>query len=331
MRPREPEHPVAQAATEVFRATSEGAAELPLTAHGLIFVALFVGIILWLVGGKFIKPAIATVGVVVGGAMGFLLLPILGVSTVLGLPGPYLGMAIGGILGLILAILLFRVSMIVAGGVTFGVAGLLGGAIYLQYMPSEFQPSSSETTQVQRDAQPGEGSKPPATGFAPDSLTGQEILEEAERRLGHAADAAGELLDQIGEDTQRVLRTVAQRAEKFAEGLWRQMSALWSELSTRDKQVVGLATLCGAAAGVLIGLLMPSKSAAMVTSMAGAAIWLASATWLVHAFEVPGRTILHRSPMGWAFIWIVFSILGLMFQFTRAKRSRSSAANDNGE
>ncbi len=320
------ENPVASAAAEAFRTTAEGASDLPLSAHGLILVAFFVGLVLWLVGGRFIKPAIATVGMVVGGAAGFLLLPVLGVSTVLGLPGPFLGMAAGGVLGVVLAVLMFRVSMVVAGAVTFGIAGFLGGAIYLQYMPSEFQPADDESPAMVQPEGPGEG-----TSVAPNSLTGDEMLEEAGKRLEEAKKTAEEAWEQVGEDTKVLARTLADRARQFADGLGRQIAALWGEMSFRDKQIMGLATLGGLTAGMLIGLLMPSKSAAMMTSMAGAAIWLSSATWLAHAFEVPGRTLLHRSPLGWAFIWIVFSVLGLMFQFTRAKRKRVSGGDGDEE
>lgn len=306
-------NPVASATSDLFTDTAQQLPDLPASAHGLVLFAFGAGLLLWLAGGKFIKPVLAVMGIVLGGWTGLVAFPLFGVSHILGVPAHLVGIIGGCLLGLVLSVLLFRVAMIVSGAVAFAAAGFLGGAIYLQYAPTQWRSADSAPAEA---APPADSSPTSPPSLVPDSLTGEDLT----RARDAAADAAQDVLDQMNEDTRTILKGVAERIRKFAEALERQVTRLWNELSPRDKQILGLSTLIGAALGVLIGVLMPGKSAAMITSMAGAAIWLASATWLAHALEIPGRNLLHRSPMGWAFIWIVFSTLGLMFQWTRTKR-----------
>ena len=74
---------------------------------------------------------------------------------------------------------------------------------------------------------------------------------------------------------------------------------------------------------MLVGVVMPRKSAAVVTAMAGAGLWLASGAWLAHAVEVPGKELLHRSPLAWSAIWLAVSLVGIIVQIGRLKPAAS--------
>lgn len=304
--------------SEFIRDTGEHARDLPLSAHALVIGALVAGLVLWLCGGRFIKPVIAALGVVLGGVVGYFVLPVFNVGQLVGIPSPFVGMSIGAILGFVGACLLFRVAMVVSGCAAFAFCGFMGGAIYLQYAPAEFRPAHTEQTPATGGAEPGPG----VSGLRPDSLVPNEALsqEDIDRARETIEKTAEDVWEQLDEDSRRVMEGVAESARRFAAGLRKQLEKQWDALSAADQRVLALATLSGAAFGLLLGVLMPSKSAAVITALGGAAIWLAATTWLWHGLDIPGRSLLHRSPMGWTFIWLVISTVGLMFQWTRTKR-----------
>jgi len=109
--------------------------DLPLTAHLPIALALVAGFLLWLVGGRLIKPAFATLGFVVGGMLGFLLLPIVAPQNILELPSPYAGMIFGGLSGLIVAIVVFRLALGIASAGALALMGMLCGLAFVQFQP----------------------------------------------------------------------------------------------------------------------------------------------------------------------------------------------------
>lgn len=312
------QHLLGDLTSDFIRDTGAHARDLPLSAHALVFGALIAGLVLWLCGGKFIKPVIAALGIVLGGAVGYFVLPIFDVGKLVGIPSPFVGMTVGAILGFVGACLLFRVAMVVAGCAAFAFCGFMGGAIYLQYAPAEFRvPGAANAPPLGT-----EPSAPDSPGFRPDSLVPGEALsqEDIDRARKAIEDSAQDVWEQIDEDSRKVLEGVAESARRFAAGLRKQLEKQWDALSAADQRVLAFATLSGAAFGLLLGVLMPTKSAAVITALGGAAIWLCAMTWLWHGLDIPGHDLLHRSPMGWTFIWLVISTVGLMFQWTRAKR-----------
>ena len=67
---------------------------LPWVAHGVVAASLAAGVIMWLSGGKLLKPLFAFLGGVAGGAVGFVALPT-ATAAVFNVPSPYVGFEIG--------------------------------------------------------------------------------------------------------------------------------------------------------------------------------------------------------------------------------------------
>ncbi len=109
-------------------------ADLPWLIHIPVAMAFLAGLVLWLVGRKVIRPVTITTGLAIGGMLGFLLVPVvvptIGVS-------PYLGLVGGSVVGLLLALMLYRVATAVTFGSAVGAgcgmmaAALLGATLTL--------------------------------------------------------------------------------------------------------------------------------------------------------------------------------------------------------
>ncbi len=300
--------------TQVQDSPSPGVAlhELPPAAHLPMALALVAGFLLWMIGGRLVRPAFCAVGSVIGAFTGFLLLPLLGAQEVLGFPSPYAGLVVGGLSGLVVSIVAFRLAMALLAAGALGLGGLLTGMIVLQMSPGQVAPV--ETTDDQQ-----------VTALAIDQMRGalrdtpMDGAEETIRALGRQS------LDSLNEDTRRAMQTAYGKTRAFLDRLAAQARAIWEGTTPRQQVILAGSTLLGACGGLLLGLAAPRRSAAIVSAMTGSAVMLASGTWLVFAFEIPGRGVLHRSPMAWITIWLAVAILGMALQ-SRSKPQPASAS-----
>ena len=296
------DNPAGQLAGDLLRDAGDALSTAPLGAQGVMILVLIAGLILWFAGGRVVKPALLALGVALGAAGGMILLPELGTTQVASIPSPYVGLAGGAIVGGIVAAMLFRMAITVSAVGAFAAGGLLAGACFLQFAPRLIPP------------------EPPPPLASPESAVDLDALTTGlDTSLGRAASIKRELAEHLDPETRAMLHTAAGQTRRFFEHLARQTRTLWADLSPREQAVLVGGSLVGGVLGLLVGLVMPRKSAAIVTAMAGAGLWLASATWLAHAAQIPGRELLHRSPLAWAAIWLAVSALGVAVQLTRLR------------
>lgn len=299
------DNPAGQLAGDLLRDAGDAISTAPLGAQGVMVLVLIAGLILWFAGGKVVKPALLAVGVALGAAGGMILLPELGTTQVASIPSPYVGLAGGAIAGGAVAAMFFRMAITVSAVGAFAAGGLLAGACFLQFAPRLIPPE-------------------PAPLASPESSVDLDALTSGlDTSLDRAASIKRDLAEHLDPRTRAMLHTAAGQTRQFVERLARQTRSLWDDLSPREQAVLVGGTLVGGIVGLLVGLVMPRKSAAIVTAMAGAALWLASTTWLAHAAQVPGRELLHRSPLAWAGIWLAVSVLGVVVQLARLRPAAS--------
>jgi hypothetical protein len=283
--------------------------ELPFGVFGAAIVALAAGLVLWLAGRMVIKPIFAVIGGVTGSMLGFFFLPLVAPETIAEWPSTTVGLAVGAVLGLAVAIVLFRFTMAISTAVVLGILGGLGAATYLHF--DSIHQNEVAAYEAQALSQ--------ADQFLPD------IPRSDSSPTGDGTQTAS--------DGDQPELNPAQRASKFVQELYEELVVpWWDRQPVRSRFILSGTVFVGAAMGLLIGLAMPVKSAAVTTAMAGSAVWLPNAAFLLTAANLPGHGALARlGPMGSLIVWIVIAAIGMVFQISSIGKSNDNDKDDDDD
>lgn len=320
---------------------------LPIEAHAAVGIMLIVGLGLWLFGGKIIKPMFGIAGLVLGGLVGMIALPAFGVESVGGAPSALIGMAIGGVIGFVMTLMMLKIAIVFAAGLGFAAVGFLGGTVYLSYNPL---PDDNPPAFVIDDSERAHDGRllfeNPYTG---EKMTlGQltETLHEADSFLSGSKGTALEAEDSLNAEgehgvlSQEHLRAIAVRCEAIVREGFDMAKSHWNALSQRERLVVVSSTFGSLALGLLVGFMMPKKATAFITALAGSAIWLTAGALLIEAFLPGMRGLTDQPSVVWAGVWAFMFLVGLVVQLaglgkaTPAKKRRKKKAEaeaDEGE
>lgn len=314
-------------------------------AHTAVGVALVVGLMLWAFGGKVVKPAFAVLGFVAGGLIGMMIAPAVGVEDAFGLEATTLAMLGGGIGGVFLAAMLFRLAMTATATIALGSLGLMAGLVAAPHL--ELEPPEALASIVGQSPPADEGaidggphdelpdsssalltggrpraiavSDPVPIGLGhPDALdagsdTGPFAGGQSSGAIGNR-DRAAETLDAFAEEASAFAVEASRRVSAFASQLWGATKVAFSELKPRERYTVGVFTLGGAALGLLLGSLAPRKAASLVTALFGSAVWMTALVWTMLALELPGTDLLDQPPVHWAMAWGIVALVGMVYQ-----------------
>jgi hypothetical protein len=318
-----PNHPLLTLAAsgssggDAIRETFRIVQALPLEAHLGVALLMLAGLALWLFGGRLIKPLFAVIGLTIGAVAGLVLLPAAGFETAAGVSGALIGLVIGAVIGLTLALILLKVAIVFAALLGFALVGFLGATIYLQYtpMPDDAPPPPFVDKDTPRASSGRLLFKHPTTGqpVTIEELTGS--LREAGRILGGAPGSGAD----DGENDR--LSAIAARCRAAVAETVDAIKSRWNAWSTRERMVVVFSTLGSLALGLLVGVFMPNRATALVTSLAGSAIWLISAVWLINALAPSLNHITDQRPEAWAVVWLLVFLAGLVVQLSGLGRS----------
>lgn len=314
--------PLAAAPTVPASAAGTPVGTLPLGLHAPAVVGLIAGLILWSLGARMIKLALALVGAAAGAVIGSLLVPTVGLTSVAGFPAHGVGLVAGTILGLVAAILLFRFAMVVAGAGVLGAAAALAGLVYVNIAPPppDLRAPDELSGLIEWSPESREQSPPESVDDPIREALSQEALAAGQRQAQETADR---IRDSVGEDTAAAIGEAAERIRAFVRGVWGAFLTHWNGLDAAQRLVLAGFVVIGLAAGALVGLAMPTRSAAMITSLAGSAVWLTSLAWLAEAMRLPGREFLigaGSASARWLIIWPIIAIIGLVFQLRNLKK-----------
>ncbi len=255
--------------------------------HAPALIGLIVGLILWLVGGRVLKPAVVLLGAAGGALAGSVIAPRLLDGSIAGAEPAWIGMAVGGLIGLGAAVAVFRVAMAAAGAGVFAAVGILGALVYLNFQPGglELRDQGGAQTVSLRD-RVVESATRVAMNSAADRATGATDEEQSASLHAAAGAEAKSLWAAVPEESRLLLASVA-----FAAGL----------------------------AGMLIGALMPVRAASIVTALMGSAVALASAVWLAGALQIQWVEPSRVGPVGWLAAWAMLAAAGVYLQGSRRK------------
>lgn len=285
-------------------------------------VALMAGLMLWLVGARVIKPVFFLFGLAIGSFAGTTILPLTGLPTFhpggITLTPGVTGLICGGILGALVSLAMFRLVIAFTSALAFAAAGVLGAFIFLHFNPT----ISDDPSQMQSAlAESGESVAGITTSL------NEQITREAAERSVQLLDQDNKLLD---EETKQQLKDAATRSKEFLVHMSEVIKEDLNERPTRDKLIASSAGFAGLAFGLLIGVVMPRRTTALVTSLLGSAVCLASVTALLTARSGQRPEFLDQSAVVWASGWVILAILGLMVQLGFLTKSTNKKRADGG-
>jgi len=285
-------------------------------------VALMAGLLLWIMGARVIKPVFFLFGLAIGAFVGTTLLPLTGVPTfhpggVTITPG-VTGMICGGIIGSLCALAMFRLVIAFTSALAFAAAAVVGALIFLHFNPTLGEGGEVESVMV-------EGGQTIA-GIT--SSLNEEISRQAAEQSLDAIDSDNKVLT---EDAKQQLKDAAERSKEFLDQLWTTISDELERRPTRDKMIAFSSGFAGLAFGLLIGVAMPKRTTALVTSLFGSAVCMASVSALLTARSGQRPDFLDQSAVVWAIAWVMLTMVGLMVQLGFLSNRTNKGRTDTGD
>jgi len=267
---------------------------MPWSIHAAVGLALVAGLVVWIFGRRLFRPMLVLSGGVLGAAAGL----------VAGAAIPHewsilWPVGIGAVVAMLVAIVAYRFVMALLLALSLGLAAPLGFFAY------------AELT--------GMYAGHPASAISDDELIPDQLRDPL-KQIGR----------QLDEQTKRLLERPAkpddETAEAEAQPAWRQRlddtvkfivetaSQKWSDAPGAQKVLTVLFAAGGIIGGIIIGVLLPTLSASVVTSLAGAMIILTSGYWLLMRSGLSVEAVLPHSAATSLAWWLGTAVIGLFIQ-----------------
>ncbi|MEQ8769366.1 MAG: hypothetical protein RIB60_02535 [Phycisphaerales bacterium] len=316
-------------------------AESALPEGGAVaLVAWFVaGVVLWLLGGRVLKPAFLLIGAAAGGFTGVVLLPLTGLPeiTIGGMAlGPGLiGLVIGAIIGALVAVGMFRVVITLSAGFVFAIAGTMIGLVYLQHAPSDSGDVTVGEVVEGAAAESGDQLRD-STNSMRDEAAGA-IRDLAEGLAGDAAESGaddatrGLLSDEDSDKIKEHVRNAAEQSRAFLGFVRDSARAEWDERTPRERVVILGSAMAGMLVGLIGGVVFPRRATALITALLGAAIGLGAGVALLRSLAGLGPDALAFSPQTWAIVWVGTAVIGVSLQLGVIGRKGGFGPSDDDD
>lgn len=320
----------------------EGLGSLPWGVHAAVALAMAAGLVLWLMGQRYVRHTVVLLGAVVGALIGTAVAPAIashgGATQAAGAGGSgavYQGLLIGLFVGALVGLLMFRSAMALALGVVLGALLPLSAATVLHFWPLSKETGES-VLRMQEDveqragderrefAESGERFVRESVGRAPVhvGMFGMAALAQLETGAEKGGAESHSGVERLPES----MRAPMERVQAFTGQVIGAAKTEWEAIPNAHKAIIVVAGVVGLAAGVILGLMMPAWGAAACTAMFGAFVWLAAFVWLSNAFNAPWRTMLDRGPSFWLATWGAASLVGMGVQWSGLLQAKKKPA-----
>jgi hypothetical protein len=309
---------------------------LPWAAHMMAAGALATGLVLWLIGRRVLKPMVAVLFALLGGAIGFVVVPM---TILAGSVSVYVGLAVGAAIGALLGVILYRFAMAIGLGLVLGVAAPLTVAAVMSFK-ADHHADGAPAAQAPSGVVQGEPNGDAEADTLPARVT-EEVIRRQIDSLSKQLETdttepitEGEAAAPKPADTtalEEVVRTAADRVEAFARAVADDVATGWGQLSPRHRLILTGSAGMGLALGIILGVVLPAWAAGMVTALLGAGVWLAAGTWLALAIGAPGSEHLQRPAREWLVIWLGVSLLGVCVQWLGLVGGKKRKKGRDGE
>ena len=276
---------------------------LPGLTMGALILCMTVGVLVWLAGGKLVKPAMVLGGLVLGLALGGLLSPYIQ-ST-----GFFL-LFLGGLalVGAVLAALTFRLWMALSAAALLATVVPAAMLIWQGAPLTDITgpPGSPEIEQRTEDVR--QRLELNADQLSPQTRDMvQGLIDQQSPASLASADA---ILEEQGAQAIEALKGVAfDNVEQLKQ--W------WEQNTTAQQRMAGWGMIGGALVGLLIGIIVPKHAAALQCAMVGAVLSFVPGRELVVGWAPPSYAgWLPVSPQGTLLALGLITALGLALQWT---------------
>jgi hypothetical protein len=284
--------------------------DLPWSAHTIILGTLVLGLLLWLFGRRSMKLAFAGLGLWGGVVLGVTLPALVGVAAPTWMTG-----GIGGLIGLVLGLGAFRFTIALSLGALAAVIAPLvaAGILHIRPLPPEASPTRIAPPRPEL-ALPGVPPLPaiPSDGSLHELVPG--LLPAPSSGPASAGDTPAD--PAAPNDAEIVIREGALKVREFFKALIAELRPHWEAQGDRERLVIIASSVAGALLGIALGMMLPRKSAGLVTGFVGAALWMFAAGWLMNLAGMAMPAFLPDTPSGWVMLWAGIGVVGTLFQWT---------------
>jgi hypothetical protein len=277
---------------------SQAIQDLPLAGLIPVVLLIIVGIILWAAGRRVLRAGFAAAGLIIGGAVGWML----GNALTLGV-SPWITALVLGIIVACIAALMYRVAVAGALALVFGIAAPMAVVTVAEIQgvdKSILQPIETE----------------PDDGPAPRELDEYDEFFAKEQTEGPISPpdetprGEGDPIDLSEEAAERL-----QQARSYAEQVRAGLQAWWDETPEKLRPAIIGAAVGGILLGVLFGALAPTLSAAVVTAFGGSLLWLSALRIVLTQIGEPVANWLPSQATWLLTLWLIISLIGVAIQW----------------
>lgn len=297
------------------------APDLPWSVHVAAGLALIVGLIIWLAGGRLMRPAFIALGAIIGASLAHLLPQ--GIAQWI---GPWVLAGIGAVIGALVGWLAFRVLVANTLAAVISIACALGVAAMVT---GEGPISPSTSTSSESTSQPAE---PGAEGGSLEERLARQQIEQAQEAISDAIDRARGRIEETaservesGSIAELTVERGKQTVRVFAARSWQALTEFWNhDLSPRGRAYLLLALTMGYLGGLVLGFALPKRAAAVTTAMIGPAVWLPATAYIIVATGLPLAERIPSDPLLWLIAWTTLAIIGFGIQVFGARKKAAA-------
>ena len=300
--------------------------QLPTQIYLVVGIAFIIGIIIWALGNRLLRPMMLLIGVVAGSSIGFIISGYFPdtVSAIFPVAG-------GALLFGIIALAVYRMAMSVTLALCLALACPLAYYTYTEiagtYEGQSGEPLTADDLKLPLTAA-NEGIT--STSDIIPNISSNDLKKATDTSKKIVKDLLSTQSDADSDDATQNENTKPLIPESWRKTMRNSISLVsttaqnhWHDAPAAQKLGIVVAALAGLLGGFFAGVLLPSASAAIVTALTGSIIMLISGFWIATRFSFPWiDSIRPHSATASLTWWLALSIIGLFIQMTASKRKK---------
>jgi hypothetical protein len=304
---------------------SEWVRALPISSLAPIGVLFAAGLLLLAFGQRLLKPVLVLAaifgGVIVAVEIGHALGPTV---------SPLIWSAAGAVLGLIAAVLGYRLVLGCAVGAIGATAAMLLALTATQLGWIDAGPRPTESV-VASEADEWERTLVAAATVLEEARrAGQDAIEDPSTTAAASGRAFESPLNEVSPGLGPAVSAWLDRFTGFLQGIGEHASQQWDALPKPLRTLLLASGAAGGFLGFVAGLAFPTWAAAMLTSLFGSLLVLLCGAPLLSRVMSPEALPALR-PLGWLGAWLGLAAAGWCFQWwTRPKRPAATERKAEG-